>query len=111
MITKLNFNNLPSVLSPQGGTTQLHWLQEKTWCDYPSNVDCGDRPICDVDDENCVGGSVTDSPGGGGGCSDFEGECQGNEIVDEGECEQCFCQVRIVSLSFVIISGGRSNRI
>ena len=80
----------------EGGTTQLHWLQAKTWCDYPSNVDCGDRPICDENDENCVGGpDATDSPGGGGGsCSEFESECQGNEIVDEGECEQCFCQVR-----------------
>ena len=37
---------------------------------------------------------VTDDPGtGGGACANFEGECQGNEIVDEGECEQCFCQV------------------
>ena len=41
---------------------------------------------------------VTDDPGTGGGgeggaCANFEGECQGNEIVDEGECEQCFCQV------------------
>jgi len=74
------------------GTTQLHWLQEKTWCDYPSNVDCGDRPVCDEDDENCVGGNVTDSPGPGGPCSEQESECQGNEIVGEGQCEQCFCQ-------------------
>ncbi len=24
-----------------------------TWCDYPERVDCGNRPICDVNDENC----------------------------------------------------------
>ena len=47
---------------------------------------------------------VTDDPGTGGGgeggaCANFEGECQGNEIVDEGECQQCFCQVRILMIA------------
>ena len=23
------------------------------WCDWPERVDCGDRPICDENDENC----------------------------------------------------------
>ena len=22
-------------------------------CDYPDRVDCGDRPVCDDNDENC----------------------------------------------------------
>ena len=46
-----------SVLS-QGGTTQLHWEQANIWCDYPSNVYCGDRPVCDENDENCTGGTA-----------------------------------------------------
>ena len=24
-----------------------------TWCDWPERVDCGSRPICDENDENC----------------------------------------------------------
>merc|ERR1711894_630297 len=24
-----------------------------TWCDWPERVDCGNRPICDENDENC----------------------------------------------------------
>ena len=23
------------------------------WCDHPERVDCGNRPICDENDENC----------------------------------------------------------
>ena len=26
-------------------------LQE--YCDFPENVECGDRPLCDTNDENC----------------------------------------------------------
>jgi len=32
---------------------QEHYDPEKNWCNYPSMVDCGDRPICDRDDQNC----------------------------------------------------------
>ena len=24
-----------------------------TWCDWPERVNCGNRPICDENDENC----------------------------------------------------------
>ena len=24
------------------------------WCDHPERVDCGSRPICDKNDENCI---------------------------------------------------------
>ena len=24
------------------------------WCDHPERVDCGNRPICDENDENCI---------------------------------------------------------
>merc|ERR1712117_958026 len=29
----------------KSGTTQLHWEQANIWCDYPSNVYCGDRRL------------------------------------------------------------------
>ena len=28
-------------------------------CDWEHRVDCGDRPICDINNENCHGGSKT----------------------------------------------------
>ena len=24
------------------------------WCDHPERVDCGERPICDKNDQNCI---------------------------------------------------------
>ena len=83
-----------SFLPWQGGTTQLHWLQEKEWCDYPSNVDCGDRPICDEFDENCTGGPPPTGGPPGGTCDEIEAQCQANEIFPKGDCEQCYCQGR-----------------
>jgi len=76
----------------KSGTTQLHWLQEKEWCDYPSNVDCGDRPICDEFDENCTGGPPPTGGPPGGTCDEIEAQCQANEIFPKGDCEQCYCQ-------------------
>ena len=32
---------------------------EHTWCNYPNKVDCGDRPICDENDENCDEGTTS----------------------------------------------------
>lgn len=31
------------------------WLYDinNKYCDYPERVDCGDRPLCDNDDNNC----------------------------------------------------------
>ena len=29
------------------------------WCDHQERVDCGDRPICDKNDENCIEPSTT----------------------------------------------------
>ena len=28
-------------------------------CDWADRVECGDRPVCDKNDENCHGGSTT----------------------------------------------------
>ena len=36
----------------------LLFKPEKQWCDYPENVNCGERPVCDDCDGNCV----TNSP-------------------------------------------------
>ena len=33
---------------------QLQYKPEDNWCDFPENVQCGDRPICDANNENCV---------------------------------------------------------
>ena len=32
---------------------------EHNWCDFPDRVDCGNRPICDENDENCHGKPTT----------------------------------------------------
>merc|ERR1712158_12390 len=34
---------------------QLDYLYDTVhgWCDYPGRVDCGDRQVCDNNDENC----------------------------------------------------------
>ena len=31
----------------------LYYRQSNIQCDYPGRVDCGDRPVCDHNDENC----------------------------------------------------------
>jgi len=32
----------------------LYYSPENEWCDFPDRVTCGDRPVCDSCDENCV---------------------------------------------------------
>ncbi len=78
---------LNKTLSPFPDGVQLEWCVEcndgKGWCDFPENVDCGDRPICDEDDDNC--GDV--APGGCDGVP-----CSADGYVEEGPCERCVCQ-------------------
>ena len=33
-----------------------NWLFDisRNYCDYDYSVDCGDRPLCDANDQNCV---------------------------------------------------------
>ena len=33
---------------------QEYYDPEHVYCDYQDRVDCGDRPICDKNDENCI---------------------------------------------------------
>merc|ERR1711934_739349 len=39
-------------LHPSLGT-QMYYDPVNIWCEELSKVDCGDRPICDVNDQNC----------------------------------------------------------
>ncbi|TRY75760.1 hypothetical protein TCAL_04786 [Tigriopus californicus] len=40
---------------------EADWLFDATnkYCDYPDRVDCGSRPVCDEDGQNCVEHHVT----------------------------------------------------
>ena len=78
-------------------------------CDWADRVECGDRPVCDKNDENCHGGSTTTTlepaktttqkpssstekpPNPNTLCKNVK--CKGdNEFYPEGDCKQCFCQ-------------------
>merc|ERR1712179_180565 len=76
------------------------------WCDHPERVDCGNRPICDENDENCVEGTTvptipTDPTAPttttkADRCAAY-GPCQMSPdslgpYKAEGPCDQCFCQ-------------------
>ena len=77
------------ILSENG--QQLLYNAELIQCDYPERVNCGERPICDENDENCVEPPehTTKPPNG---CSHF-GPCTENgELVAQGDCERCFCE-------------------
>ena len=80
---------------------QLHYNEEKVWCDWPEKVDCGNRPVCDVNDENCDGDyeptehplDPTDPPvihtcESLGHCSTKEE----GDLKPLGPCEACFCE-------------------
>jgi len=56
----------------------------KIWCDYPANVDCGDRPICDDCDENCET-PPTKPP------SECTHVCTSDGYFPEGCCSNNFC--------------------
>merc|ERR1711973_899227 len=68
---------------------QLLWFQDEMACDYPSRVECGDRPLCDKNDENCEEHHIT-TPAptvcDGIACD------HGDDFYPEGECEPCFCR-------------------
>ena len=43
------------------GVQQLY-DEEHVWCNFPNKVNCGDRPICDENDENCDQAPTTAIP-------------------------------------------------
>ena len=77
---------------------QLMYLGDSV-CDWEHRVECGDRPICDINDENCHGGSkttpepsvtTTQKPPKPTLCRNVK--CEGSQFYPEGACNQCFCQ-------------------
>ena len=40
---------------------QLLYDHHHNYCDWPERVDCGDRPICDENNQNCEGEDGTTS--------------------------------------------------
>lgn len=57
-------------------------------CDFPENVSCGTRPICDANDENCAP-QPTAAPTA---CDDVECPSGGDTWVPEAPCAECVCQ-------------------
>ena len=72
---------------------QLHYNPQNVWCDWPQNVDCGNRPICDILDQNCEENEKpTKKPAET--CESL-GSCSTNEngnLEPLGTCKSCFCQ-------------------
>ena len=72
---------------------QLHYNKEKIWCDWPEAVECGDRPVCDINDENCD--EVKTPTNAPKGTCESLGHCSSKDEGDLkplGPCESCFCQ-------------------
>jgi len=41
------------------------WDADEVYCDFAENVNCGDRPICDLNDQNChYQTTTTEAPNG-----------------------------------------------
>jgi len=60
-------------------------------CAAANSVNCGDRPICDENDQNCVGQGVTTTPAPNG-CLDSIGDlCDAVGEFPEGPCVECWC--------------------
>ncbi len=77
-------------LAESTGEQEL-WCEEcddgNGWCDYPENVDCGDRPICDENDENCeMQPTEAPTPCDEVPCGDS------TEYIELGPCEECYCE-------------------
>jgi len=69
---------------------QLLYRPEDVQCDWESRVECGDRPICDENDENCAPQPVhTTTPASV--CNEIPCD-HGDGFYPEGSCAQCFCR-------------------
>jgi len=75
---------------------QLLYDVGNKWCDWPDRVVCGNRPICDKDNQGCTTqppppSTTTHQPNT---CDTF-GPCsaaQQGQMRSEGTCKQCFCE-------------------
>merc|ERR1712110_1264304 len=47
------------LICPEENGVQEMYDPEHTWCNYPNKVECGDRPVCDKNDENCDEGTTS----------------------------------------------------
>merc|ERR1712004_742417 len=81
-----------------GGLPDLHtcnpgllYRPSNVQCDYPDRVDCGDRPVCDDNDENCEDHHLTTTTPKPSPCDDIECD-HGDDFYPEGTCKPCFCQ-------------------
>merc|ERR1711936_925453 len=81
-----------------GGVPQIHtcnpglyYRQSNIQCDYPARVDCGDRPVCDNNDENRHDWHITTTTKRPSPCDGVECD-HGNDYYPEGICKPCFCQ-------------------
>lgn len=65
---------------------QEFYNAEEVYCDYQDRVDCGDRPVCDENDEGCH--EVTTPPPGP--CDSIT--CGPDGWIPEGDCAKCTCE-------------------
>ena len=49
----LRYIRPPSRLADPSLGVQMYYDPVNVWCEEPSKVDCGERPICDANDQNC----------------------------------------------------------
>ena len=72
---------------------QLNYNPEARFCNWPKDVDCGNRPICDGNDQNCHNDSMS-TPKPKEPCESM-GKCSSNEtdkFQPQGSCNTCYCQ-------------------
>ncbi len=85
---------------PLAGDVQELYKEDKQWCDYPENVECKDRPICDTNDQNCSL-QPTVAPTACDGIT-----CSSGQLEAEGPCSQCFCECNGVAASEICCQEG-----
>ena len=47
------FHPICAVFTDPSLGVQMYYDPVNVWCEEPSKVDCGERPICDANDQNC----------------------------------------------------------
>jgi len=68
---------------------QLLFRASDIQCDWPDRVECGDRPVCDDNGENCHDNHVTTAAPNL--CDTIPCD-HGDGYYPEGHCTQCFCR-------------------
>ena len=71
-------------------------------CDYPDRVDCGDRPVCDDNDENCEDHHLTTTTKKPSPCDGIECD-HGDDFYPEGNKINAIDKNLIRSLLMYII--------